>query len=90
MSVEETTTVVRITLRDVYDGQQQMQATLALLAERLPAHVEKTDKAIERVEITQSDHEKRLRAIETRLWIAVGGLTLLFVGADLIRPLINQ
>lgn len=89
MSVEETTTVVRITLRDVYDGQQQMNTTLALLAERLPAHVEKTDAAITRVEQVQVDHEKRLRSIETRLWLAVGGLTLLVVGADLIKPLIS-
>lgn len=90
MSIEETTTVVRITLRDVYDGQQQMNTTLALLAERLPAHVEKTDAAITRVEQVQIDHEKRLRSIETRLWLAVGGLTLLVVGADLIKPFIQQ
>lgn len=89
MSVEETTTVVRITLRDVYDGQQQMNTTLALLAERLPAHVEKTEAAIIRVEQVQLDHEKRLRSIETRLWIAVGGLTLLIVGSDLIKPFIQ-
>lgn len=89
MSVEETTTVVRITLRDVYDGQQQMNTTLALLAERLPAHVEKTEAAIVRVEQVQTDHEKRLRSIETRLWIAVGGLTLLIVGSDLIKPFIQ-
>jgi len=88
MTTDETSSV-RITLRDVYDAQIKMQETLGLLAERLPAHVEKTDAAIVRVEMTQGDHEKRLRAIETRLWIAVGGLTLLFVGADLLRPLIT-
>jgi hypothetical protein len=86
---DDATSTVRITLRDVYDGQREMQSVLATLAERLPAHVEKTDKAIERVENTQADHEKRLRAIETRMWIAVGALTLITVFMNTATKFLN-
>lgn len=86
---DESTTSMRITIRDVYEAQQEMMRSLSSLTERLPAHVEKTDKSIERIEATQTDHEKRLRAIETRMWIAVGALTLMTVGLNLVTPFVR-
>jgi hypothetical protein len=86
---DESTTSMRITIRDVYEAQQDMMRSIASLTERLPAHVDKTDKAIERVESAQADHEKRLRAIETRMWIAVGALTLITVFMNTATKFLN-
>ena len=54
---------VRITMRDIYREQQEMKSLLEKLANSLPS----TENIIH-------DHEKRLRALETRIGWAVGAI----------------
>ena len=54
---------VRITMRDIYREQQEMKSLLEKLANSLPS----TENII-------NDHEKRLRALETRIGWAVGAI----------------
>ena len=54
---------VRITMRDIYREQQEMKSLLEKLANSLPS----TENIID-------DHEKRLRALETRIGWAVGAI----------------
>jgi len=61
----EDTDSVRITMRDIYREQQEMKSLLEKLANVLPGTEEKLD-----------DHEKRIRALERRMWQAIGGFGL--------------
>lgn len=68
MADEEPT--ARITLTTVYTEVRALADTVTKLAERLPAHMEATDTKL-------SDHERRLRTLETRMWAALGGFGLI-------------
>jgi hypothetical protein len=57
MSVEENGSVVRVTLRDIYDSVQEIGTKLTIYAERSSANAD----AIE-------DHETRIRSLESRVW----------------------
>ena len=68
MADEEPT--ARVTLTTVFKQVQELTNTVTTLAERLPAHTEATDQKL-------SDHERRLRSIETRMWAFVGAFGLI-------------
>lgn len=70
----------RITLSKVYDELREVTKTVATLAEKLPNHIDATDQKI-------SDHERRLRALETRMWAAVGGFGLLAAASPYLARL---
>lgn len=67
----------RVTLKDVYGDVQDIKATLGALKDALPNQA---------AQIT--DHEKRLRALETRVWAAIGGFGLLAAAAPYLSRLI--
>lgn len=71
-------TGLRITLRDVYREQQEMKSLLEKLANGLPDTEEKID-----------DHEKRIRALERRVWQAVGGFGIIAAVMPWIAGLVN-
>lgn len=64
------TTGVMITLRDVYDEVQHLNALLAPLVDPKVGVV-----------ATQQDHENRLRRLETKVYAIPGAMTLLTAGA---------
>lgn len=68
MSEEEPT--ARITLSKVYDELRALSNTVTALTERLPTHVEATETKLK-------DHERRIRTLETRMWLAVGAFGLI-------------
>lgn len=56
----------KITLTAVYDKVQTLATAVTVLAEKLPS------------QSTQlADHEKRIRSLETRMWVAVGAFGLI-------------
>lgn len=79
MSEEEPT--ARITLTAVYTEMQKLVLTVSQLSERLPAHVDVTEKKL-------ADHERRLRILETRMWLAVGAFGLIAAASPYLARLI--
>ena len=68
MSDEEPT--ARVTLNKVFEEVRALTVTVNDLAGKLPAHTRATDQKL-------ADHERRLRALETRMWAAVGAFGLI-------------
>lgn len=64
MTDEEPT--AKVTLTAVYDKVQTLATAVAVLTEKLPSQSSQL-----------SDHEKRIRSLETRMWVAVGAFGLL-------------
>lgn len=67
----------RVTLKDVYTDVQEIKGALTTMKDALP------NQATQLV-----DHEKRLRALETRVWAAIGGFGLLAAAAPYLSRLI--
>lgn len=68
MTTEEPT--ARITLTTVYKELTELSRTVTQLTERLPTHVEATESKLK-------DHERRIRTLEQRMWLAVGAFGLI-------------
>lgn len=78
----------RITLRHVYQEQQEMKellqrvaAHLPTVAERLADHERDTNKILE-------DHESRLRNVEQRIWKIFGAVALIAGAAPFLARLL--
>lgn len=67
----------RVTLKDVYNDVQEIKGSLSTLKDALPSQAAQL-----------TDHEKRLRALETRVWAAIGGFGLLAAAAPYLSRLI--
>lgn len=67
----------KITMTAIYTELRNVADTVNSLNARLPNHIEQTDKNITDVRKDVSDHERRIRAMETKLWAAVGGFGLI-------------
>jgi len=78
--VAEEEPAARITLTKVYEEVRELTKTVTMLAEKLPTHTEATDQKL-------TDHERRLRALETRMWAAVGGFGLLAAASPYLARL---
>lgn len=56
---------VRITQAVIYETLMQLKTEVAILNDKIPSEIEKTDKEI-------ADHEGRIRKLERMIWIATG------------------
>lgn len=56
---------VRITQAVIYETLMQLKMEVAILNDKIPSEIEKTDKEI-------ADHEHRIRKLEKLIWIATG------------------
>ena len=74
---QSTATDIRITLRDVYAIQLKQTETLAAVSASLQSINEKIDGSKE----VQTDHENRLRRIESRLYSLPAAATLIALGS---------
>lgn len=79
---------VRVTLKDVYTDLLIMKVMLQNLQSQLPGHIENTEKEIAEVNKDLSDHERRLRMIETKMWAAVGVFGLIAAASPYISKLL--
>ena len=56
---------VRITQAVIYETLMQLKTEVAILNDKIPSEIEKTDREI-------ADHEARIRKLERMIWIATG------------------
>jgi uncharacterized membrane-anchored protein YhcB (DUF1043 family) len=85
MSEEPST---RITLRHVYQDQQEMKALLQQVAAHLPNVAQKLEEHERETGEILKDHENRLRQLEQRLWKVFGAIALIAASAPFIATLI--
>lgn len=71
---EESST--RITMKELYIQVQKIQSMLERLGNQLPGISEKLDDLEKDVNVRLTDHETRLRRVETNMWKLFGGLGL--------------
>lgn len=64
------------------DEQPVVKVTLATIYDKLL----EVDKKVDPIPATVADHEKRIRAIETRVWSAIGAVGLMAI----ISPFVSQ
>ena len=85
MSEEPST---RITLRHVYQDQQEMKALLQQVAAHLPNVAQKLEEHERETSEILKDHESRLRQLEQRLWKVFGAIALLAASAPFLARLL--
>ena len=66
----------RITMKELYIQVQKIQSMLERLSSQLPGISEKLDDLEQDVNEKMSDHEHRIRRIETNMWKMFGALGL--------------
>ena len=85
---EETTGSFRITLRHVWEEQQQMRRLLQTLSDTMPSVAGKlAEHERETAEILK-DHETRLRSVESKLWKVFGAIAIIAGAAPFVARLI--
>ena len=75
MSEHEPST--RITLRHVYQDQQEMKLLLQQVAQQLPILRKSLDDHERETAQIVSDHENRIRQLETKLWKLFGAIAVI-------------
>ena len=67
----------RITLRHVYQDQQEMKLLLQQVAQQLPILRKSLDDHERETAQIVSDHENRIRQLETKLWKLFGAIAVI-------------
>jgi hypothetical protein len=86
--VTEDTGTYRITIRHVWEEQQEMKRLLQSLSDHLPNVAEKLETHERETGEILRDHEDRLRTIESRLWKLFGALALIAGAAPFIARML--
>ena len=81
MSEEPST---RITLRHVFQEQQEMKLLLQQVAQHLPNVAEKLEQHERETHKILTDHEMRIRGLEQRLWKIFGAVAIIAGSAPFI------
>jgi transposase len=81
MSEEPST---RITLRHVYQEQQEMKALLQQVAAHLPNVAQKLEEHERETSEILKDHESRLRQLEQRLWKVFGAIAVVAAASPFV------
>jgi hypothetical protein len=56
---------VRVTQQVIYETLMQLKTEVAILNDKIPSEIEKTDREI-------ADHEIRIRKLEKHMWLVAG------------------
>lgn len=88
MTEDTNTTTYRITIRHVFEEQQEMKKLLLRLADHLPNVAEKLEEHERETGEILKDHENRLRSIESRLWKLFGALALIAGAAPFLARML--
>lgn len=86
MSDQEPST--RITLRHVYQDQQEMKVLLQQVAAQLPVLRKSLDDHERETAQIVADHENRIRQLETKLWKLFGAIAVIAGLAPFIARLL--
>lgn len=71
---------VRVTQTVIYETLMQLKTEVAILNDRIPSEIEKTDREI-------ADHELRIRKLERHMWLVAGGSA---AGASVLSSMISN
>ena len=71
---------VRVTQAVIYETLMELKTQVAILNDRIPSEIEKTDKEI-------ADHEARIRRLERQVWIASGAAAVASSALTNLLPL---
>lgn len=88
MSDESNTTSYRITIRHVYEEQQEMRRLLQSLSDSLPTVAKKLDDHERATNEMLKDHETRLRNVEQKLWKVFGAIAIIAGAAPFVARLL--
>lgn len=86
MSEQEPST--RITLRHVWQEQQEMKELLQKVAQHLPTVAERLAQHEKDTNEILKDHETRLRTVEQRVWKIFGAVALVAAAAPFLAKLV--
>jgi hypothetical protein len=85
---DDSTGSFRVTIRHVWEEQQEMKQLLLRLADHLPNVAEKLEEHERETGEILKDHENRLRSIESRLWKLFGALALIAGAAPFLARML--
>lgn len=88
MSEENGTGSFRITIRHVWEEQQEMKRLLQRVSEHLPTVAQKLEAHEQETGEILKDHENRLREIESKMWKIFGAIALVAGAAPFLARLI--
>ncbi len=71
---------VRVTQTVIYETLMELKTQVAILNDRIPSEIEKTDREI-------ADHEVRIRRLEKQVWIASGAAAVASSALTNLLPL---
>jgi hypothetical protein len=71
---------VRVTQQVIYETLMQLKTEVAILNDKIPSEIEKTDREIE-------DHEIRIRKLERHMWLVAGASA---TGASLLSTMLTN
>ena len=77
----------RITLRHVFEEQQEMKRLLQRVSENLPAVAKQLEEHERETNEILKDHETRLRLLEQKLWKVFGAIALVAGAAPFLARL---
>jgi hypothetical protein len=85
---DDSTGSFRVTIRHVWEEQQEMKQLLMRLADHLPNVADKLETHERETGEILKDHENRLRSIESRLWKLFGALALIAGAAPFLARML--
>ena len=88
MSDDTNTTSYRITIRHVYEEQQEMRRILQSLSDHLPTVAKKLEEHERETNEILKDHEARLRSVEQKLWKVFGAIAIIAGAAPFVARLL--
>jgi hypothetical protein len=71
---------VRVTQHVIYETLMQLKTEVAILNDKIPSEIEKTDREI-------ADHELRIRKLERHMWLVAGASA---AGASAISTMLSN
>ncbi len=88
MAEENGTGSFRITIRHVWEEQQEMKRLLQNLSTSLPTVAKKLEQHEEDTAQILKDHEDRIRQIESKMWKIFGAIALVAGAAPFLARLL--
>jgi uncharacterized membrane-anchored protein YhcB (DUF1043 family) len=85
---DEATGSFRVTMRHVWEEQQEMKRLLQKVSDQLPTVAQKLEIHERETGEILKDHENRLRQLEQRLWKVFGAIAILAASAPFIARML--
>jgi biopolymer transport protein ExbB/TolQ len=86
--MSEDTGTYRVTIRHVWEEQQEMKRLLQRVSDQLPAVADKLEQHERDTGEILKDHESRLRQVEQRLWKVFGAIAIIAGAAPFLARLL--